>query len=157
MKREKFLWPLTQSHHRALLMARWVREKLSASGAVNEGAVKEMAEEALKLYEEELKLHFWDEEKILVLYEERMGKEEPEPQRIRKEHRLLESMLFRADRESLLAFAELLNSHVRFEEDVLFGRIEKILDEVGKQAVEHLLEREAALNGPRPGNMEYRP
>ncbi len=128
-----------------------MKEKLSASDAVHEEVVKEMAAEVRKLYEEELRLHFWDEEKILALYEERMGKDEPEPQRIRKEHRLLESLLLRADREGLLGFAELLNSHVRFEEDVLFGRVEKVLDEGGKKAVGQLLERETSLNHSKPG------
>lgn len=149
MKREKFLWPLTQSHHRALLTARRVREGLSTMDPSKEQeGVREMAAEVRKLYEEELRLHFWDEEKILAVYEEHMGREEPEPQKIRREHRLLESFIAQPDRKSLLAFAELITAHVRFEEDVLFGKIEKVLAEGEKQAVGHLLEREAALNAP---------
>jgi hemerythrin-like domain-containing protein len=150
VKREKFLWPLTQSHHRALLTARRVRERLSATGPGEKERVREMAREVQKLYDEELRLHFWDEEKILALYEERMGPEEPEPQKIRREHRLLESLMAQAGPKSLLGFAELLTSHVRFEEDVLFGKIEKILSEGDKQAVGRLLEREAALNCAAP-------
>lgn len=149
MKREKFLWPLSQSHHRALLTAKRVREKLSAPGAGEEQA-KEMAGEVQRLYDGELRLHFWDEEKIMVLYEERMGRDEPEPARIRKEHRLLESLMAQGDRPSLLAFADILTAHVRFEEDVFFGRIEKVLAEGEKQAVGHLLEREGALNCALP-------
>lgn len=151
MKREKFLWPLTQSHHRALVTAKRLREKLSAPGAgEDKKLVREMVEEVQKLYDEELRLHFWDEEKILALYEEHMGKSEPEPGKIRREHRQLESLLARSDRKSLLEFAELLMAHVRFEEDVLFGKVEKALNEGEKQAVGHLLEREAALNCPVP-------
>ncbi len=152
MKREKFLWPLTQSHHRALLTARRVRESLSAVEAEKAGErVREMAAEVRKLYDEELRLHFWDEEKILAFYEEHMGREEPEPQKIRREHRQLESFIAQADRKSLLSFAELIGSHVRFEEDVLFVKIEKVLAEGEKQAVGRLLEREAAFNvAPSP-------
>jgi hemerythrin-like domain-containing protein len=140
VKREKFLWPLTQSHHRALLTAKRVKEKLSVQGVGGDGnLVKEIAAEVQKLYDEELKLHFWDEEKILTLYEEHMGKSEPEPGRIRREHRFLEYLMHQADWQSLLAFAETLTTHVRFEEDVLFGMIEKVLSEAEKQAVDILL------------------
>lgn len=141
MKRETFLWPLSQSHHRALVTAKRVREKLSGVDPKEEPAlVKEMSAEVRKLYDEELQLHFWDEEKMLVLYEGHMGGEEPEPVRIRKEHRLLETLMAKPDRAGLLRFAELLTAHVRFEEDVLFGKIEKVLDEPEKQALGKLLQ-----------------
>ena len=35
MKREKYFWPLTQSHHRALLASRRVREGLLACPPLN--------------------------------------------------------------------------------------------------------------------------
>jgi hemerythrin superfamily protein len=146
VKREKFLWPLSQSHHRALLTAKRVKEKLSAQGAGGDGnLVRETAAEVQKLYDEELRLHFWDEEKILTLYEEHMGKSEPEPGRIRREHRFLEYLMRQADWQSLLAFAETLTTHVRFEEDVLFGEIEKVLGEGEKQAVDALLKAAPAV------------
>jgi hemerythrin-like domain-containing protein len=148
MKREKFLWPLTQSHHRALLTAKRVKEKLSAPGAGTGDAVKEMAAEVQKLYDEELRLHFWNEEKILALYEEHMGRSEPEPGKIRREHRFLEYLMRQADWQSLLAFAETLTTHVRFEEDVLFGMIEKALSEAEKQAVGNILSKSPATCSP---------
>lgn len=140
MKREKFLWPLTQSHHRALMAAKRVRESLSGPANPKTGGLEKALSNELKaLYDGELQKHFWDEEKILTLYDGHMGKEEPEPARIRKEHRLLESLLGKEDRESLLHFAETLTAHVRFEEDVLFGRIESILNESEKEAVLKLI------------------
>lgn len=144
MKREKFLWPLSQSHHRALVTAKRIREKLLGAGGYQE-QVGEMAGEVRRFYDEELRLHFWDEEKILVLYEERMGREEPEPQRLRREHRRLESLMTSCDRKSLLEFAELLTAHVRFEEDDFFGRIEKVLVEGDKQTIDGFLK--AATGG----------
>ena len=146
MKREKFLWPLTQSHHRALVTAKRLREKLSAPGAgQDKKLVQEMAQEVQKLYDEELRLHFWDEEKILALYEERMGKSEPEPGKIRREHRFLEQLMRKADWQSLLAFSETLTEHVRFEEDVVFGKIETALSEGEKLTVDTLLKAAPAV------------
>ncbi len=142
MKREKFLWPLSQSHHRALLASKKVKEALSAADPKREKAcVEETAAELQKFYQEELRPHFWDEEKMLALYEGHMGREEPEPDRVRKEHRLLEFLLAQATKPSLLSFAETLANHVRFEEDVVFGRIEKILDDAEKKALGGLLEQ----------------
>lgn len=155
MKREKFLWPLTQSHHRALLTAKRIRERFSVTGGgKDQKLVEEMAAEVQKLYDGELRLHFWDEEKILCIYEERMGKFEPEPQKIRREHRQLEALIAHSDREKLLQFAELLTAHVRFEEDVLFDKVERVLGEGEKQVVAHLLETEAALNSPIPSRTD---
>lgn len=146
MKREKFLWPLTQSHHRALMTAKRVKEMLSGPGGDEDGNLaREMAAEVRGLYEDELRTHFWDEEKMLGLYEAHMGRFEPEPEKIRREHRLLESFMAQADSKSLLEFAELLTSHVRFEEDVLFGKIERALDEAEKQAVGALLKAAPAI------------
>jgi len=147
MKREKFLWPLTQSHHRALMAAKRVREGLSNPDSGNSPDLgRALSAEIKDLYQGELQKHFWDEEKMLVLYEGHMGREEPEPARIRMDHRLLESLLDKEDRESLLQFADTLTAHVRFEEDVLFGRIENVLDESEKQAI---LELVSPASGPR--------
>lgn len=146
MKREKFLWLLTQSHHRALLMAKRVRERLCVPGAgEDQKLVREVAAEVQKLYGEELRQHFWDEEKILAFYEEKIGREEPEPRLIRKEHRFLEQLVRQADWQSLLAFSQTLTDHVRFEEDVLFGKIEKVLGEGEKKAVDALLKAAPAV------------
>lgn len=148
MKREKFLWPLTQSHHRALVTARKVQEKLTETGPHGEkDRVEEMAIEIKAFYEEELRSHFWDEEKMLALYEGHMGREEPEPERIRKEHRLLEFLMTQATRPSLLSFAETLVRHVRFEEDILFGRVERALDEAEKKTLGNLLGRSSQNSG----------
>lgn len=140
MKRERFLWPLTQSHHRGLMAARRVKERLSDCDPGQEAdRIEEASLELRGLYEAELKEHFWDEERILGLYEGHMGRLEPEPERIRKEHRLLESLMGRKDRMSLLRFAETLVAHIRFEEDELFGLIEGVLTDDEKEEVARIL------------------
>jgi len=141
MKREKFLWPLSQSHQPALVAARRVKEQLSSGAPDGEAErLEKISADMKKLYEEELRQHFWDEERILGLFEARMGKAEPEPVRIRKEHRLLEFLLFQNTKESLLQFAEILTQHIRWEEDVLFGRIEKVFNDAENKAAGEYLQ-----------------
>lgn len=140
MKREKYLWPLSQSHHRALLAARRVKEQLSSGPeGEEEDRLGKSSAELKRLYEEELLQHFWDEERILGLFERRMGNGDPDVERIRKEHRLMESFLSRYTKESLLQFAETLVPHIRFEEDVFFGRIERIFNESDIKTVGEIL------------------
>jgi hemerythrin-like domain-containing protein len=144
MKREKFLWPLTQSHHRGLVLAKHVREKLTDCPKDEEGArVKEALEEVRKAYEEELRQHFWDEERILALYETHMGTEELLPTKIRKDHRTLESLMAKGDRECLLDFAEKLSAHIRFEEEELFSGWEKVFEGPEKETLGKMLQASA--------------
>jgi hypothetical protein len=145
VKREKYFWPLSQSHHRALVAAKRVKERLFS---IPEGEeVERLAQtssELKKLFEEELRQHFWDEERILVVFEGRMGTEDPDDIRIRKEHRLLKNLLSQNTRESLLQFAETLVPHIRFEEDVLFGRMEGVFNEADQKAVSEILPKSLA-------------
>ena len=60
-------------------------------------------------------------------------------ERIRKDHRLLESLLAQGKRESLLQFAEMLVRHIRFEEDEFFGRMEKVFNEADQKSVSEIL------------------
>ncbi len=137
MKREKFLWPLSQSHHRALMMAKIIRESLT-SGATPERAA-ELKQLVGDLFAEELTQHFWDEERLLTLFESKVGPGEPEPIRLRREHRLLEKLAAQGDVESLRQFAELLTAHVRFEEDLVFPRLERAFDEYTRKTAGDML------------------
>jgi hemerythrin superfamily protein len=128
MKREKFLWPLSQSHHRALVAAKRVRESLGAASPNDLSAEVEKAFGAVQVFfNAELRRHFWEEEQILTLFEGHVGKNDSDTNRLRQEHRLLETLAGEKTKESLLRFAETLATHVRFEEDVLFGRIQEVL------------------------------
>ncbi len=140
MKREKYFWPLSQSHHRALVAAKRTKEQLSSIPAGEEAErVRGASSELKKLYEEELCRHFWDEERILVVFEGRMGTGDPDVEKIRKDHYLLKSLLAQNTKESLLQFAETLVPHIRFEEDIFFGRMEKVFTEVDQKAVSEIL------------------
>ena len=140
MKREKFLWPLTQSHHRGLVLAKHIRERLTDCPKAEESVrVKAVLDEVREAYDGELRQHFWDEERILGLYEARMGPEEPLPPKIRKDHRSLERLMKKGDRESLLAFSRTLAAHIRFEEEELFTGWEGTFNEREKEELGKLL------------------
>jgi hemerythrin superfamily protein len=146
MKREKYFWPLSQSHHRALMAAKQVKEQLSSIPQGEESArLCKVSSELKSLFETELRQHFWDEERLLGLFEARMGNFDPDVERIRKDHRLLESLLAQGKRERLLQFAETLVRHVRFEEDEFFGRMEKVFNEADQKSVLEILVQSPTL------------
>ena len=143
MKREKYLWPLSQSHHRALVAAKRVKEQLSSVPPGGEATrILKISSELKELWAGELCQHFWDEERILALFEDRMGRNDPDVEKIRKEHRLLESFLALGTGESLAQFAETLVSHIRFEEDIFFGRLEKVFYDADPLTVSQILLRD---------------
>ena len=128
MKREKFLWPLTQSHHRSLVMAKSLKQKLSQVGpATQDRLLREISEETGKFFQDELRRHFTEEHDIFWMLRRRLGAADPDLERIEEEHRLFESWIASPSLENLNLFAERIVPHIRFEEDVLFGRVEKLL------------------------------
>jgi hemerythrin-like domain-containing protein len=128
MKRERFLWPLTQGHHRALVAARNVKNRIAAMKAEEqEAAMKSLRLEVNAFWQSELKGHFDAEEEMLEVFARHAGPSDQDIARILAEHRTLEQLLQNGFKEDLRRFAELLTAHVRFEEDRLFGRIEKAL------------------------------
>jgi len=134
MKREKFLWPLTQTHHRGLVLAKRIREEISKIEPEEEKSrLQKNSQDILRVYEGELRQHFRDEEEMLSLFEKYLGGHQPEAERVRQEHRLMESMMPPFSRESQMLFAETLTAHIRFEEDVFFGRLEKTFSELEKE------------------------
>lgn len=121
-------------------MAKHVKEKLTdCPPAEEEARVKEALDEVRQVYEGELRQHFWDEERILGLYEVHMGTEEPLPARIRRDHRLLENLMAQGDKPSLLAFSDILTHHIRYEEEELFTGWERTFNDAEKEALGKLL------------------
>lgn len=142
VKREKFIWPLTQSHHRALLAARRVRESLSTVPPSEEAEwAKKIGLEVREFFEKEMRQHFLDEEKIISILEAHAGKNDENFERIRTDHQRLESLAQSEDREGLLRFGEILVKHVRFEEDVVFADFETELTVDEKLEIGKLLEQ----------------
>lgn len=125
MLRDRSLIPLSQQHHNGLslcvLTERSLREDSSAAN------VARLSAKAIDRYELELTNHFEIEESILFPALEN----HPMVPGLIDEHRQLAALIGRLRREPtpalLLAFTELLRTHIRREESGLFEDIPRLL------------------------------
>ncbi len=133
MKRSEPLIALSREHHGALSLA--LRARRVAHGG-EPASVKSVADLVRQKFETELKPHFDQEENWLLPVLARAG-EKFLVQRTLAEHAELTDL---ADRLAsprprvLLAFADALSRHVRFEERELFPAIERLPNHAGKVA-----------------------
>ena len=134
-KRHHALVPLTHDHHHALAHAR----KLIAAGGADAGARREEAEGFLRFYDEDVLLHFHEEEEVLFpLLLGDAGDAPPELVQVLVDHVRIHGLVGRV-RESLAAgdpegaqlstIGETLRAHVRLEENVVFPLIETTVAE----------------------------
>jgi hemerythrin-like domain-containing protein len=136
MLRDRSLIPLSQQHHNGLslcvLTERSLREDSSAAN------VAKLARKAIDRYELELTNHFEIEESILFPAVE----DHALVPGLISEHRQLEELIGRLREEPTTAllyeFTALLRTHIRREENELFGDIQRLLpreqlDSLGKE------------------------
>lgn len=120
MKRSAPLLKLSREHHSALSLA------LHARRAAKQGseAISRMATDISRRFQEELKPHFDEEERDLLPVLQEAGELTLVAQTLAEHVELarLVALLHQPDAQTLLAFADLLNAHVRFEERQLFPR-----------------------------------
>jgi hemerythrin-like domain-containing protein len=134
--RDRSLIPLSQQHHNGLslcvLTERSLRQDASAAN------VAELARKVIDRYELELANHFEIEEGILFPAVEN----HPLVPGLIAEHRQIEGLIDRLRAEPsaalLLEFTALLRTHIRREENELFGDIQRLLpreqlDSLGKE------------------------
>ena len=127
MKRHQALQDLSREHHTALQLA------LKAKRAAVSGdrtLIETTAAACLSAYSAELDPHFVVEETVLLPLLRAAG-EDALVAEVEHDHQALRDLcgqLQHPDATSLLAFAECLSSHVRFEERTLFGVVEPLLD-----------------------------
>jgi len=126
MRRHRALVPLSHDHHHALVAARRLR-----SGA--RGPDPAMAAAAfLDFFEEHTVPHFRDEEELLFPLVAGLEDAEPLVVRALLEHQRLHALAARLRRseptatEVMAELADLLATHVRFEERELFPLIERL-------------------------------
>ena len=154
MKREKFLWPLTQGHHRGLVAARNIKNRIEQMKTENRQAdLEALKAETEGFWKGELQPHFEAEEEMLQIFAEKAGAKDKDLLRTIQEHRTMTQLLKMGFKEDLLRFAEILTAHIRFEEEVLFGRIEKILTPEEISRASGFLVKKAVPNSnciPRP-------
>lgn len=132
MKRTEALKPLSREHHHALFVAKVVRDQEGGGDSVDR---------LLEFWNEEGEIHFRVEEEVLL-----PGSGLPGPDRDEEVARMLtEHLEIRrgvaavkdggTDPADVLALAERMHGHVRFEERELFPRIER---EMAPEALERL-------------------
>lgn len=131
-RRHESLLPLTHDHHHVLRQAR--RLRLAADG--DPRTRTDAAQEFLRFFRAESLLHFREEEEIILpLVADRDDAPTAAIDRLLREHvdihNLVEALDGQATAgdphpETMTDLAQLLRSHVRFEEDELFPLIEDL-------------------------------
>ncbi len=125
MKRHLSLQPLSDDHHRALVLARHLRR----SSATDAAEIESLAREVRHEFEVDLERHFCaEEDRLLPILAKRGAAELAE--RAADDHARLRSLVrgpWRQD--TALDIGTLLEKHVRFEERVLFPEAESLLSE----------------------------
>jgi hemerythrin-like domain-containing protein len=150
MKRHESLHPLSQHHHFALLQSLFIRRATQESSSTRESSLKKVADEFVQFWETKGKLHFREEEEILIpVYALHVSIEnDKDVIRMLSDHAIirakigkLTSLLSHNDpfETDLKELGELLQIHIRLEENVIFPRIEKILTTEELEQVGHLL------------------
>ena len=150
MKRHESLHALSQHHHFALLESLFIRRAKEESGATRDSSLRKVAEEFIQFWEKKGKLHFREEEEILIpAYALHVSIENDQDvmrmladhAKIRAKIGKLSSLLSNneAFETDLTEIGETLQNHVRLEENIIFPRLEKTLSEEELRKVGHLL------------------
>lgn len=126
MKRSAALVELSREHHTALSLAQRARRAAAGSDAA---AIAAMAATLRERFTAELKPHFEEEEKRLLPVLAAAGESELVARTLADHAELerLAAQLDSTDAALLLAFADRLGAHVRFEERELFPAAERHL------------------------------
>jgi iron-sulfur cluster repair protein YtfE (RIC family) len=126
VKRHPSLQPLSDDHHRALVLARRLRRLPARMGASD---LAELSREVRSEFEAELEPHFCVEERALLPALEGGGGARLAEQTA-EDHRRLRALVRGAWSEGTAQeLGALLEKHVRFEERVLFPEAEALLSE----------------------------
>lgn len=128
MKRHRKLQDLSREHHHALQLALQARR---AATCADPAAIEATAAACRAAFSSELDPHFSVEEDIFLPLLAAAG-ERGLVERVMSDHtelRHLCAQLQQPDAATMLAFAERLASHVRFEERELFVVLEALLDD----------------------------
>lgn len=125
MKRHPLLRPLSDDHHRALVLAR--RIGVAAKKNLEQDALAQAWDDLRRHFAQELEPHFRVEEEWLFPQLASAG-ELARVERARADHaRLRELARGEPGTGQAAQFAEILHRHVRFEERELFPRAESLL------------------------------
>jgi hypothetical protein len=153
VKRSRELRPLSSEHHQALLVAFQLKKSLGGH-AETAGAPRDLdgiAALARRFEQSVFMVHVDAEEELLGQH-----LSPGDARRLRDEHRQLRDLLAEARsarqasrRAPLLAFADLLERHIRWEERELFPTLEERITPDALSRVGDELERRLAVGGKR--------
>jgi hemerythrin-like domain-containing protein len=126
MKRDARLHGLSSEHHHSLVLVRQIRTWLSRPDLDTE---QEFLEQVFARFSAELEPHFAAEEDLLL--PDLTGEIERElATRTATEHRMMRELVSDAKSgqlDALRAFADILEAHVRFEEQQLYPICERVI------------------------------
>lgn len=155
-RRHDRLVPLTHDHHHAL---RHARALARAADGDDDTALGDAAGTFLRAYEDELLVHFREEEEQLLPL---LPRDDPEAQELTRRtlldhielHRLVHELRHHPgdvpDRDTVRTLATTLRGHIRMEEDRLFPLAKRIVADVDLETIS-LAPRHRTLPGPAPG------
>lgn len=140
MKRHPSLQPLSDDHHRALVLARRLGR---ASSGTESTDLEALSRDVARQFEAELEPHFRVEERWLLPALEARGAERLAARTAEDHARLGDLVRGRWTRHTAERVGTLLEKHVRFEERVLFPKAEGLLSNAELASV-----RAAAVSRP---------
>jgi hemerythrin-like domain-containing protein len=135
MLRDKNLIPLSRQHQHALALC----VRINRAQPIAAGDLSAWQAEMVKLFEQEIKIHFAAEEHVLFPVARRFAELTSLVDEFANEHDLLRQQFSKAESrrlsgEDLPQFARRLSDHIRKEERMMFERLQALLslDEMAK-------------------------
>ncbi len=150
MKRHESLHALSRHHHFALMESLNIRRANEESSTTRDSSLSKVADDFIQFWETKGKLHFREEEEILIpAYALHVAIEnDQDVMRMLADHAMIRAKIGKlasllskneAFENDLKELGKILQNHVRLEEDIIFPRLEKTLSEDELQKVGHLL------------------
>jgi hemerythrin-like domain-containing protein len=146
MKRHKALYPLSHHHHHALVRALEIRRAAERPAAERLEALREAGRTLVEFWKKNGRIHFREEEEVLLPACARHVDIASEPAFIRMlaDHAAIRARLQQLEQALaanqtpeglIIELGRMLHDHVRLEEEQVFARAEAILGEAGLQAI----------------------
>jgi hemerythrin-like domain-containing protein len=141
LKRHPSLHPLSQHHHFALIQALAMRRAAEAPAEKRDAAIERQADKFVAFWHKSGIVHFREEEEVLLPAYARYARLDQEAgiMRLLADHAEIRAAVEDFERRrkkklpieaaAMAHLAKLLHDHVRFEENDVFPRIERVLGE----------------------------
>jgi hemerythrin-like domain-containing protein len=141
LKRHPSLHPLSQHHHFALIQALGMRRAAEAPAEKRDSAVQRQADKFAAFWHKSGIVHFREEEEVLLPAYARYARLDQDAgiMRLLADHAEIRAAVEDFERrrakklpieaDAMARLAKLLHDHVRFEENDVFPRIERVLGE----------------------------